>query len=1125
METGKFSILNIEQWGHWLLEDMKKNEIFGISRRLFFKPSLTDPFRLKRFGLVLETPIGVAAGPHSQLTQNIIAAWLTGARYIELKTIQTLDELNVPKPCIDMEDEGYNCEWSQELKLQQSFDQYLNAWILLHILHHHFNPIPSTPPLTPPGFIFNLSIGYNMQGILADNVQWFLNKMENCQTEKEEKLERLRPLFPALDSIPIPSRISNNITLSTMHGCPPEEIETIARYLIEKRKYHTVVKLNPTLLGPATLRSILNQRLGFPTHVPDAAFDHDLKYDDAVHLIKSLQSCATQHGVDFGLKLTNTLESENNRPVFSPSEKMMYMSGRALHPLAITLAARLQQTFNGTLDISFSAGADAFNIHEIIAAGLKPVTVCSDILKPGGYSRLNQYLENLASEISHYQAKDIDDYIISRANHTGIDFKNCQKSSSHSLPAAALHNLLAYAEKVVDNPRYRKTSFPGTAIKTQRPLGLFDCIQAPCQTTCPAHQSVPAYMYYTARGDYLAALDVILKTNPFPTVTGMVCDHTCMTRCTRINYDNPLDIRAIKRFISENVTDMPPLLPGPPLGIRVGIIGAGPSGLSCAFFLALAGADVHIYETHDLPGGMITHAIPAFRLKEADLWNDIRRIEDLGVQFHYNYRADKSTFPTLKKNHDYLYIAIGAQHSSRLNIQGEENPRVIDAITFLAKVKLGETIPLGKRVAVIGGGNSAMDAARTAWRLLQEPGTNVTILYRRSRTEMPAGPEETQAAQAEGIEIMELTNPVKITPAGPTLKLTCWKMRLADKDLSGRPRPVKIENSDFDLYFDTIITAIGQQVNWEFLDEPLNPDRLTGKTSLKNTWVGGDALHGALDIISAIADGRRTANDILSSIGQSLEPSITDQPGALAERGLCLADYQEKAGRRVYGVHPGELPVNQRKNFSIVSTSLSPGQARQEASRCLLCSDVCNVCVTVCPNRANVSYPVSPVQYRLQRLVKRGETIRLEEDQVFRVSQPFQVLHIADLCNQCGNCRTFCPTAGSPFLDKPKIFLTQESFKNQTQGFFLDRKGNHPRVIRRQEGKNQTLSEGEDIYIYECVDENIHGCIDKTTDIFVEIDKNSFRVKQFTVKSPGFVELSLVSAAEMSIISAFAFRV
>ena len=237
-KTDKFSVIPVARLFNLIINDYnERKEIFGIPEELFFKPSAADKFRMSRYGQILETPVGVAAGPHTQMAQNIISAWLCGARYIELKTVQTLDEIHVSKPCIDLQDEGYNCEWSQELKIHEAYEEYLKAWFIIHILKHKF----SMNAGNGLGMIFNMSVGYNMEGILKDNVQWFFKKMNNCSDEKKKYIEELKPYYPDIVNIDIPEKLSDNITLSTMHGCPPDEIEKIGLYLINERKLHTTI--------------------------------------------------------------------------------------------------------------------------------------------------------------------------------------------------------------------------------------------------------------------------------------------------------------------------------------------------------------------------------------------------------------------------------------------------------------------------------------------------------------------------------------------------------------------------------------------------------------------------------------------------------------------------------------------------------------------------------------------------------------------------------------------------------------------------------------------------------------------------------------------------------------------
>jgi len=334
---------------------------------------------------------------------------------MELKTVQILDELEVTKPCIDMSDEGYNCEWSQELKLDQSFDEYLNAWIMLHVLKDKFGW--NTEEC---GYIFNLSVGYNLEGILSPTVQRFLDLMNDCSAELQPKIEEIAAFYPRIRDLQVPTQISRNVTISTMHGCPPDEVEKIGRYFIEERKMDTTIKFNPTMLGAEKLREILNEKLGFATVVPDLAFDHDLKYEAAVGIIRALTKTAADVGVAFNLKLTNTLETSNINQKLPKHEEMVYMSGRALHPISINVAAKLQQEFDGALDISFSAGADCFNIVDILKCGLKPVTICSDVLKPGGYGRISQYLPLIEQALKDAGADSLDDFVIKTSGQKNL---------------------------------------------------------------------------------------------------------------------------------------------------------------------------------------------------------------------------------------------------------------------------------------------------------------------------------------------------------------------------------------------------------------------------------------------------------------------------------------------------------------------------------------------------------------------------------------------------------------------------------------------------------------------------------------------------------------------------------
>jgi putative selenate reductase len=1080
---GKFYPISLNHLLRLILDEYASdNSILGIPAELFYIPEANNPLGTVIFNHPLDNPVGIAAGPHSQLAQNIVAAWLMGARYIELKTVQTLDRIEVSKPCIDMQDEGYNCEWSQELTIRQSFNEYLNAWIIIHILNHKFGWKKET------GTVFNMSAGYNLEGILKENVQWFLDKMHSCETELAEKIAEIGEDYPQAAEISIPSRISDNITLSTMHGCPADEIEEIASYFIDKRNLHTLIKLNPTLLGPEALRDILNNKLQFKSFAPDIAFEHDLKYADAINIIKSLKDKAKHKKLHFGLKLTNTLEVKNNKNIFDGRVEMMYMSGRALHPVSINLAAKLQHDFNGTLLLSFSSGADAFNIPDIISCGFRTVTVCSDLLKPGGYMRLKQYFTELEEKFISTQSINIEEYIV-------------KSSGINSLQDAALSNLKSYAEKVLKLGNYKRKNFRTPDIKTRNLLGIFDCISAPCVKTCAANQDIPAYMYYTSLGQPEKAYEVILRTNPFPSVTGMVCDHLCQDKCTRINYDDALLIREVKRFIS--LQDKIKLNPREKNGVKVAVIGSGPSGLSCAYYLALAGFSVDVFEEKPKAGGMVRYAIPGFRLTDEAIENDIGRIKDSGVNIHYNYKIDEERFNSLNKEYEYLYIGAGAPLSKSLKIEGADNATVTDALDFLIRVKLGERQIVGNKIVIIGGGNTAMDAARTAWRLTDKHG-KVIVVYRRTINEMPADQGEIKAVIEEGVEILELASPEKIITENNHIKaLICNRTELKGMDSSGRPSPVKVDGSAFEIVCDTVINATGQAPDIGFAgNDAVSINEGSGMNMIGNILIGGDASRGASTAINAIADGRKAAELIISQTNTDFNLAKNPTDKNFSSRELMI-----KRSKRLFAPDLKELTVDERKNFNLVSEALDPVSIKEEAGRCLFCDEICNICTTVCPNFANYSYEIEPVKYTLQKAsINEDGKIEIKDDREFMVSQKYQILNIANFCNECGNCTTFCPTEGSPFRDKPRFFLTISSFNEAEEGFYFAKFPDKKNLIFKQKNSFTVFSELSDHYNYE------------NEKVVARFSKEGFKLLHVKFKRGSDKEANFQQAAEMSIL-------
>lgn len=1007
-----------------LLEE-QNGKIFGFYKDRFFIPKSSDPFKIKRYGRLISTPLGVAAGPHTQMSQNIITSWLFGARYIELKTVQVLDNLDVKKPCIEMYDEGYNCEWSQELLIRQSLDEYVNAWIIIHILKDKFG--------WDDDLIFNMSVGYNLEGIKSEKVQWFIDTMSDASELIIDKVKTINKLYPQINDLYIPSQISNNVTLSTMHGCPPAEIENIGTYLLKEKHLHTTIKLNPTLLGPDELRSILNTKLGYEIDIPDEAFGHDLKYFDSINIIRKLNDLAKHLNLSFGVKLTNTLESLNNSASLPKEEKMIYMSGRALHPISINLAAKLQKEFKGTLAISFSGGVDAFNFHKVVKCGISPITVCSDLLKPGGYLRLPQYLSELKNEMKNFNS--ITDFI----NSDNDDINN-----------ACILNLLSYANDVLNDERYSKHFQKYSSIKTKRNLTKHDCIQAPCIESCAIHQQIPNYLYHTSQNEFDKAYKSIINENPLPNITGMVCDHLCQTKCTRMNLDNSIAIREIKRFIAAKESNNYKSFTRNDIGKSVAIIGAGPAGLSAAYFLAIEGFDVTVYDSQNKAGGMASNAIPNFRIDRNLMQQDIINVESLGVKFFFNHHIDNNLFNELKEKHDYVFIAAGAQKGKKLNIEGEDMEGVLDQLTFLCRTIENKPINIGQNIAIIGGGNSAIDAARTARRLSNN--RNVTLIYRRTINEMPADKEEIHEMLKEGVVILELVQPEKISGFNSKLLLHCFKMQLGDADQSGRRSPHKILNSEFTLEFDTIITAIGQDVVHDFLDENFSV-KDNYQTSIENVFAGGDFIRGADSLINAIADGKNVANLIFSKINL---PTIN------IENKNNPYLFQKNISNRRFGKPLIQTDVEFRNDFQLVNPLISENHAIEEAARCLFCDEICSICVTVCPNLSNISFEATPgsISYPVFSFSDRKVTdINFES---FIVKQKYQIINIKDFCNECGNCNTFCPTNGAPYKTKPKFCFSKEAFEHEDNVYHF----NDDELLFKSSNKLFSLNQVSGVWIF-----------------------------------------------------------
>ncbi|HTS66717.1 MAG TPA: hypothetical protein VMH28_32055 [Candidatus Acidoferrales bacterium] len=455
------------------LEYRREDKIFDLPANRFFRGFPDLDLSVDFHGHRASTPLGPAAGPHGQLAQNIVLSWLAGSRIIELKTVQILDELQIPRPCIDATNVGYNVEWSQELKLEQSLREYVKAAMFLEILRASGLLGEGIPPET----VFDMSVGYNLEGLRSERVRSWIAAMQNAAPVIEEQRAGLAGEFARYRDLAFHPRISDTIALSTFHGCPANEIEGIVTFLLAEMGCHVCIKLNPTLLGEERVRHLLHEALGYreiQLHSP--AFANDLQFDEALDLIPSLQSVARRHGRSLSLKFTNTLVVRNHKQLFK--DELMYMSGAPLHVLAMDLVREFRAKFPQPIPISFSGGIDQHNMAAAVAMNFVPVTTCTDLLRPGGYARLTRYLENLAAEMRCLGVTRISDFV--------LRFRGQAEAAAGDVHTAGLLNTPILVAEATANPRYRWERNHGVPRKAGSNLWIYDCLACDkCVPVCP----------------------------------------------------------------------------------------------------------------------------------------------------------------------------------------------------------------------------------------------------------------------------------------------------------------------------------------------------------------------------------------------------------------------------------------------------------------------------------------------------------------------------------------------------------------------------------------------------------------------------------------------------------------
>ena len=949
---------------NWVVtEYAMSGEIFGVHKA--YKASGKS---LPIFGERIETPFGPAAGPNSQLAQNIIAAYFAGARFFEVKTVQKMDGADlaacVPRPCILANDEGYNQEWSTELTVPQAMDEYIKAWCALKVLSKVYDLGD------PNGFVFNMSVGYDLEGIKGEKVDTYLNGMMDATKTAifGECKAVLKELFPQESAYidAISPCVSRSVTVSTLHGCPPDEIERIASYLISEKHLHTFVKCNPTILGYETARTILDG-MGYDYIVfDDHHFREDLQWADAVPMFERLQALADKNGLEFGLKLSNTFPVDTTRGELPNDE--MYMSGRSLFPLTIEMCHRISRQFKGKMRISFAGGAEYFNCDKLFAAGIWPITVATTILKPGGYNRLLQMVEKVES--MPYKAFD----------------GTCTEAICEM--SAASHTDYHHVKPIKPLPKR----------KSEKNVPWIDCFTAPCKGGCPIEQDIPEYVELCRKELYGPALKLITEKNPLPFLTGTICAHRCQNKCTRNFYEESVQIRNTKLVAAYHGYEalMASIKkPAKVAGKKAAIIGGGPTGIAAAYFLGRAGIETTIFEREACLGGVPRHVIPSFRIANETIEKDIALMQKYDVEVKCG--APAPSVDELKKmGYTHILFAVGAWKAGKLDIPGD----VAGAIQWMKGVKAGN-IAVGGNVVVVGGGNTAMDAARLAKR---SGAKNVTLVYRRTKKYMPADEHELALALQDGVAFAELAAPV--AQADGVLK--CEQMKLGEADASGRRSPVGT-GEFFTVPCDLVISAVGEQVDDALMSangiELDKKGRPAFKTNVEGVYAAGDATRGPATVVEGIADAARFAEEVI---------------GAAHTYEIPAAAYITKADA-----------------IAKKGTLLMSKDACCEGKRCLQCHTVCENCVDSCPNRANVAIAMADGSH--------------------------QIVHVDKMCNECGNCTQFCPYASEPCHDKFTLFQTAEDMVDSKNAGVLFLGGDMVRVRTFGEPKDYDLSKDNDL--------------------------------------------------------------
>jgi putative selenate reductase len=468
------------------LEPEKQQTIFDLPLRKIYVPDPTLDTTVKFHGRVAATPVGPAAGPQTQMAQNIALSWIGGSRILELKTVQIDDKLIINRPCIDMTNVGYNIEFSQELRLNESIREYVAGMMLVEMLKA--SNLLNFPPsrFDKTSTIYDFSLGYNLAGISAQPIRDFITSLRNAKKYVDKLRMEIPDRWKQYRDLPYPDEISNTITLSTFHNCPPTEIEKICHFLLTDIGMGVVVKMNPTMLGLDDINYLLHDRLGYhDIQVNKKAVDVGLKFDDGIEMMRRLRETGRKLGLTVGVKFSNTLEVINHKTFF-PKDEIMYLSGPPLHVITLRLVERWRQNYGPDCPISFSAAVDKHNFANCVACGFVPITTCSDLLKVGGYGRLFEYMKNLEGEMKTRGVDNISDFILQREGNEAVALEHAKNNREEAVNYAGFLNIGPIWSRTVADERYLAEKNTAVPKRIGTSLHLYDCINCDkCIPVCP----------------------------------------------------------------------------------------------------------------------------------------------------------------------------------------------------------------------------------------------------------------------------------------------------------------------------------------------------------------------------------------------------------------------------------------------------------------------------------------------------------------------------------------------------------------------------------------------------------------------------------------------------------------